>query len=365
MNKDFLKRHFGSGKGNLYEAYLQDIDERVEQDNGDDQSREDLRALYNACLIDDSSGRWERLDEILDIDRFPSFVAMELLTSHWDGYAMQVNNYRIYHDPKSDKMVFITHGLDATFRRPNLSIEPSLKSLVARAVLTTPLGEELYQERIEALFASVFDLPVICTRMDKALSKIRSSGLSAPDIAEIARRAGLIRERIELRARRVAEQLCGIEPETMQFDAAGFGYPVSWRDEPDSSGAILDRVKAGRRDTLHIRGREGQKRASWRSQIFLKPGWYRFEGMARMTMNSGPARLRISGDTRNPGVPGNGTWQRLSHDFAVHAGGLDVELVCELNALRGDVWFDLGSLRVKQLSAPDWQSTNRLPVLQK
>src|SRR6185295_1406666 len=34
MNKRFLKQHFPSAKGNLYEAYLQDIDLRLEQDGG-------------------------------------------------------------------------------------------------------------------------------------------------------------------------------------------------------------------------------------------------------------------------------------------------------------------------------------------
>jgi len=27
----------------------------------------------------------------------------------------------------------------------------------------------------------------------------------------------------------------------------------------------------------------------------------------------------------------------------------DIELVCELNALSGEVWFDLGSLQVRRL----------------
>src|SRR5215211_7651162 len=34
MNKRFLKEHFLSARGNLYEAYLHDIDSHLEQDNG-------------------------------------------------------------------------------------------------------------------------------------------------------------------------------------------------------------------------------------------------------------------------------------------------------------------------------------------
>jgi hypothetical protein len=146
MNKDFLKRHFGSGKGNLYEGYLQDVNGRLEQDNGEDETRADLQALNEACTIQDPTERWERLNEILDVDRFLSFIAMELLTTHWDGYLIHINNYRLYHDPKTEKMVFITHGLDWAFRRPNVSLDPPLKSAVARAVLTTQQGQEGYQD---------------------------------------------------------------------------------------------------------------------------------------------------------------------------------------------------------------------------
>src|SRR4051812_15745453 len=34
MNKDFLREHFPSTRGNLYEAYTQDIDQQLDQDGG-------------------------------------------------------------------------------------------------------------------------------------------------------------------------------------------------------------------------------------------------------------------------------------------------------------------------------------------
>ena len=366
MNKDFLKRHFGSGKGNLYEGYLQDVHGRLEQDNGDDETQADVRALHEACTIPDPAERWQHLNNVLDVDRFLSFIAMELLTTHWDGYAIHFNNYRLYHDPKTDKMVFITHGLDWAFRRPNVLIEPPLKSLVARAVLTTPQGQELYRERIRTLFAKVFKPPVIIDRMEQALGKIRRAGLKPAEIARIERHAGIMRERIQLRATRVDEQLRGIPPKPLEFDATGFAYPVSWRDEPDRGDAIVDRVKLQGKETLHIQAREERTRASWRSQLCMLPGWYRFEGMAcTKLMAGGSARLRISGDTRSVGISGGTGWQSISHDFQVPEGSLDVELVCELNALHGgDVWFDLASLRVKRIAGPGVRAINRQPVLQ-
>jgi hypothetical protein len=291
---------------------------------------------------------------------------MELLTTHWDGYAIHFNNYRIYHDPKTDKMVFITHGLDWAFRRPNVSIDPPLKSVVVRAVLTTPEGKKRYEERMATLFREVFRPRVILDRMEQALQKLRTAGLSATEIAHIERRAGVMRERVELRATRVDEQLRGIKPEPLKFDASGFAYPVTWRDEPDLGGAILDRVQLDGKNTLHIQAGAEPTRASWRAQLCMLPGWYRFEGLASTDLvNGGSARLRISGDTRSMGVAGKSGWQTVSHDFQVQEGSMDVELVCELNAqLGGDVWFDLDSLRVKRIEMREVRAINRRPVLQ-
>src|SRR5262245_59069008 len=123
MNKRFLKRHFQSAKGNLYEAYVRDIDTLLDQDGGEDTSQADVRALVQACRISDPSIRLPRLRELLDIDQFISFAAMEILVGHWDGYTIHTNNFRLYHDPVGNKMHFITHGLDWAFRRPNISIQ--------------------------------------------------------------------------------------------------------------------------------------------------------------------------------------------------------------------------------------------------
>jgi spore coat protein H len=354
MNKDFLKRHFGSGKGNMYEGYLEDINGSLDQDNGEDLSGADLQALNEACAIVDPAERWKRLNEIMDVDRFLSFIAMELLTTHWDGYAIHYNNFRIYHDPKTDKMVFITHGLDWAFRRPNVSIVPPLKSVVTRAVMTTPEGKERFPKRIRSLYTEVFKAPVILDRMEKALERIRRAGLTAAQLALVERRAAIMRERIQMRVTRVDEQLRGIPPESLKFDANNIAYPVTWREDPDVGDGIADRVKHLGKNTLHIQAHPGKTRHSWRSQQCMLPGWYRFEGMACTNLaTGGSVRLRISGETRSAGVTGVSGWRPLSHDFYVPEGSLDQELVCELNATQGgDVWFDLDSLRVKRIDAP-------------
>ena len=72
---------------------------------------------------------------------------------------------------------------------------------------------------------------------------------------------------------------------------------------------------------------------------------------AGMGLN-GYADLRISGDTRSLRMGDTSAWQGLQHTFLVdEEGGTDVELVCEFNALAGEVWFDLKSLQVRRVSS--------------
>jgi spore coat protein H len=352
MNKDFLKRNFGSAKGNLYEAFLQDVNGNLEQDNGDDLSRADLQALCEACVIPDSAARWEQVNKLLDVKGFVSFLAMEMLTTHWDGYAVHFNNYRLYNDPGTGKMVFITHGLDSLFRRPDCSIEPPLTSTVGKAVLTAPEGRKLYEQELRRLAKEVFKVPVIHQRMDEALAKLRGAGLERGELATVERWAKLMRERIEMRATRVDEQLRGIKPVTIKFDRTGIGAPVTWREEPDRGEPAFERVSHQGKETLHIQARNEPTRASWRSQVFLQPGYYRFEGEARTdSVTSGTARLRTSAESARRGVTGTSQWQALSHDFSVEGAAMDIELICELNARQGGAWFDIGSLRVRRIEA--------------
>src|SRR5688572_26889669 len=171
MNKDFLRQHFKSPKGNLYEAYLHDIDGTMDQDNGEDTQQTDRVALLEATKITDPAKRWDALQKLLDVDRFISHLVLEMFTSHTDGYALNRNNYRLYHDPVIDKFVFITHGIDWAFGNTGVSIWPPMNSLLVKAVLQTPQGRKTYQERVGQLYASVFKLEVLTNRLQEAAAR--------------------------------------------------------------------------------------------------------------------------------------------------------------------------------------------------
>ena len=67
-----------------------------------------------AALQDPSPAGLEALADIIDIDRFLTFWAVEVLIGHWDGYAGNRNNFYVYREPDAP-FVFIPWGADQVF----------------------------------------------------------------------------------------------------------------------------------------------------------------------------------------------------------------------------------------------------------
>src|SRR5205807_1661397 len=100
-----------------------------------------LEALLQATRVADAGERWQRLQKTLDVDRFISMLAGEILMAHWDGYWNNHNNYRVYHDTKANRMVLIPYGLDSMFQQVSLPWRIEKETLLTQAVLTTSQGQ--------------------------------------------------------------------------------------------------------------------------------------------------------------------------------------------------------------------------------
>ena len=173
-NKDFLSQYFKKAKGNLYEGSNNDITEKLEKDGGDSSTDQaDLKALANALKEPDLAERWRRLAPLLDVERFASFAAAEVLMCHHDGYTMDKNEYRIYHDPASGQLVFLPHGLDRLFAKADEPLIPDWKGLVAKAVLTTPAGQRQYMEKMAVLLQNGFKPEAVQQQINTLSTLIR------------------------------------------------------------------------------------------------------------------------------------------------------------------------------------------------
>ena len=101
-------------------------------------------------------------------------MSLEVMAWHWDGYGMKSNNYRIYHDPKTDKLVFIPHGMDQMFGVPwgdmRGAISPPMGALVSRALFEVPEMRKRDYRRVGELSSTIFTAEKMTKRIDECTS---------------------------------------------------------------------------------------------------------------------------------------------------------------------------------------------------
>ena len=179
FTKDFLGMYFTNRNGNLYDGgFIREITDPLERDTDaeDVNDRSDLNALAQAANERDLSKRFVRMSEVLDMERFLSFLALQIMTWDWDGYVMNRNNYRVYHNLDTGKLIFLPHGMDQMFWEVNQSIIPEpdrFNSLVAHAVMETPQGKAAYRQRFGEIFTNAFQIGVLSSQIETLSSLVR------------------------------------------------------------------------------------------------------------------------------------------------------------------------------------------------
>jgi spore coat protein H len=211
-DKYFLKSHFKGSSGNLYDGgFLRDVNQPLQFLGGNEKVKEqaDLKALVAAAREGDPKKRFEKLEKVLDADQFAAYMAMEVLTWDWDGYPMNRNNYRIYHDPKRDKVVFLPSGMDQMFGDPGGTIFPNFQGMVARAFVETPEGRKRYLNKMEEILKGKFNPEALNKRLDELQAQVQPAlAMVDPGAArDFPNQVNRLRNSIKQRAQSVEAQL--------------------------------------------------------------------------------------------------------------------------------------------------------------
>jgi hypothetical protein len=290
-------------------------------------------------------------------------MALEMMLCHWDGYCMNQNNWRIFHDLAANKMVFIAHGMDQMFGTGTMllggekssagcPIFPEIHGMVAEAVMSSPAGRRLYLQRVEELYTNLFRVEVLSKRIDELSAVIRTAMTDrGPKWADkYQREVNSLKAHIEERARSLASQLA----EASKPRDPKFSQPVrlaGWTQKVQQGQPKFDQSsEQARPNLLHISAPRSKTAGSWRTRLQLERGSYRFEGEIRvkdvqpMVEESG-AGLRISGGRPVRELSGSADWRPFAYQFRI-GESREVEFVCELSALEGDAWFDAQKLQV-------------------
>jgi hypothetical protein len=356
MNKEFLGLHFKSIRGNLYEAYLHDIDSPMEQDSGKVSDQVDIQGLAAAAKETDPVTRWNKLAEVLAVDDFIKYLILEVFTAHTDGYANNFNNYRVYHDTEDDKLHFITHGIDWAFQSTGFPIRPGSRGLVARAILQTPEGRRRFKQNFPQLFTNLFRLELLTNRVNAVEARLKTAMRNPGEVTMIANGAAEMRNRLVQRQKFIADQMALPDAQPLKFDGSGMATLASWTTKKDSGEPVFEQKQEADKQVLHIETGKTPAIASWRTRYSFPAGKYKIQGKARVahvdpqeSETGSGAGVRISGGKRKNKLVGDSDWTQLEEEFEVMEGGDDVTLVAELRAKKGEVWFDLGSLKVVRI----------------
>jgi hypothetical protein len=375
----FYKRFFGDASGDLYDGNFTDVDRRMDVHLGGRRDAVDdaggprqvaaaarMRELAEACRESDADRRNQRMARVLDVERFMTFMACETMVAHWDGYDTYRNNYRIYHDPKADRLVFLPHGMDQLFQRPEHSLYGN-NSLVALALtMDNPVWRKRYVERVTKIRRrGAFATEAITGQLARIAARIE------PLFAEIGPEAvAQHRARAEALKKRVLERCAGIDrqlanpPKPVQFDAGGVAALSRWRAVHDDDGgdAVAEVLEERGTSLMRIRCTSAAGgTASWRTSELLTPGTYTFSArmktsgvearrMVAAALGGGGACLRISGNRRVTRYTGDNDWREVSHTFVVAEPIKEVTFVCELSAGGGEVVFDPASTKLRRVA---------------
>jgi spore coat protein CotH len=358
-NRSFLRRNFPDASGNLYDGgFIRDIDQDLERDSGDGpEDRQDLQRLRDAAFTPDIVLRETRLAKVLEIDRFITVAAMQALLIDWDGYGYNRNNYRIYHEPRTGKFTFIPHGMDQLLgSRRGGGMEVPEGGIVARQLFESGPHRERFFNEAEHLLKTVFTQATLTNHFREAEARLLPA-IQTRGADEREWRMNTLRwfeEQAYQRIESASNQLAAM-PKPTRFNADGVTAIAHWQPRYQRGQAKIETVRLDGIDTLHIAAIARETVSSFRATVRLPIGKYTLTGRLRTRgveaakdeRFQGGAGMRISGGEHQQRFSGAHDWTEFVHDFQIFDPH-DVEFVAELRANAGEVWYDIGSMKLQK-----------------
>ena len=201
IRKPLLKRAFGNNKGTLYEGTVVDFYEgwegSFEHKRGKDKpGREKIKQLIKVLERDDENIE-EAIGELVDLDSFYNFWALEGLLGFWDGYSGDNNNFFIYLNPETDKSLggkvgvsegkgdkfhFLPWGADSLFTKfskllhqinTRAPISVKTQGLIAHKLYQLKSGRERYARTIMDIIEKNWNEEELLAEIDRVEAMVK------------------------------------------------------------------------------------------------------------------------------------------------------------------------------------------------
>ena len=177
IKKRFLRRAFGDNTGSLYEGTHTDFVEAwlprwACKTSDTDTSYAPLAGVAQALQKPDDE-LVDALSSVLNINRYITFWALEVLVSHLDGYGADRNNFYVYFDPTdADRAVFIPWGADKTFIG-DLGRDQYLTADLPRRLSRIPAMATRMENELKRLLDEVWDEAALLKSIDRYSTQVK------------------------------------------------------------------------------------------------------------------------------------------------------------------------------------------------
>lgn len=125
IDDEFVDKRFGKEVGWLYKcsysATLEDNNSINDNDlyqskmNEETDTRQELKHFAEVLNNTPDANFKSAISEILAVDRYLRYLAVEAVIGHWDGYSYLCNNYYFYYDEDEGQFEFIAYDTDNTW----------------------------------------------------------------------------------------------------------------------------------------------------------------------------------------------------------------------------------------------------------
>jgi hypothetical protein len=358
--RQFLKDNFQDPNGVLFDGgFSRDINEELNVNVGSEPADyAALQKLIQASTDPDPARRIKSLEFLLDLDRFYKLIALEVLTAHWDGYAMNRNNYRVYVDT-AGRATFLPHGMDQMFgvwsSTPTSPITPSMRGIVARAAMSGRDGRERYMKTLSTLYTNFYDTNWFTKRLQELSGQLRPA-LQQHYPNAIRSHEAATRDliaRINLRSESIREQLSSIRFSPLTFEGTNsVTLTNGWKSHIQFGNPAV--INSSRELSISL---NGPSIVALRQLVLLEPGRYQFTFLGKLEnvrLNPSDSRTgvgpRISGDRFSRAHQGSTRdFVPMTHNFEVEQFG-DRELIIEMRATSGRLIVQPESIRVVKVN---------------
>ncbi len=156
------------------------------------------------------------IGELVEMDAFFKFWAIEGLLGFWDGYSGNRNNYFMYLNPETEKFHFMPWGADCMFEKfskleynPAAPLSVKTNGLIAHKLYQSKAARARYAEVMNELLAKHWDEQKLLAEVDRIAAMVK------PHLSESQKRThdpDRIRKFIRDRRAEVEREVAGVMP---------------------------------------------------------------------------------------------------------------------------------------------------------